>query len=81
MARVTRVMYLLSGILIMASGLYVQLSPANQLSRESRIVVGLVCIAYFGYQLYKFLIAECTNSTSPMSITNRDNFGLDFMEQ
>jgi hypothetical protein len=81
MARATRVIYLMSGVLIMASGLYLQLNPATGLSHPLRVLVGLACTVYFGYQLYRFLIAECTDSARPMSISGRDNFGLDFIEQ
>ncbi|MBW1811902.1 MAG: hypothetical protein JRJ87_27200 [Deltaproteobacteria bacterium] len=81
MAKAARVMNLMSGILIMASGLYIQLNPATGLSAPFRLVAGLAGIVYFGYQLYRFLVAECTNSARISSIDNRENFGLDFIEQ
>ena len=81
MARAARVMYLMSGILIMASGLYIQMSPGLGLSEVARLLVGLGGTGYFGFHLYRFLAAECTNSPGVASIQDRRNFGLDFIEQ
>ena len=81
MAKATRIMYLISGILIMASGLYLQLNPATGLSVLPRFVAGLIGVIYFGYQLYKFLVVEYTNSDSLTLIDKRENFGLDFISQ
>ncbi len=81
MATATRIIYLVSGILIMASGLYIQMSPGLGLSEVLRLLAGLGGISYFGFHLYRFLAAECTNSQGAASIQDRRNFGLDFMEQ
>ena len=81
MAKATRAMYLMSGVLTMVSGLYVQLNPSLGLSESTRLAAGLAGIVYFGYHLYRVLIAECTNSPGQTSIDNRENFGLDFIEQ
>jgi len=77
----TRIMYLMSGILILASGLYVQMGFVERLPEALRLVAGLVGIAYFGIQLYRFLAAECRNRIFAASIKEHRNFGLDFMKQ
>lgn len=81
MARAARLIYLMSGILIMASGVYLQLNPKTSLPHSARLSVGLICIVYFGFQLYRFLLAESTIPARPEPVSNHDNFGLDFIEQ
>ena len=81
MVMATRIMYLMSGILILASGLYVQMDFAERLPEALRLVAGLVGIAYFGIQLYCFLAAESRNRIAAVSMKEHRNFGLDFMKK
>lgn len=79
MVLATRVLYLLSGVLMLASGIYVQLRFTETLSDNVRLAAGMAAVVYFVFQLYRFLAAECTNTRGSTSEEEPRNFGLDIM--
>jgi len=56
MIAATRILYMLSGIIILVTGLYVELAYAGQLSEATRLLVGVVAVTYFFIQLNRQLM-------------------------
>lgn len=77
----TRVMNLLSGVLILASGVYIQLRFVEVLSEAARLIVGVAALAYFGLQVYRFLAVEGTKWRGSSSADDPQNFGLDIVRR
>ena len=63
----TRVMYLMSGILVLVTCVCVELRFADQLSEAQRLLTGAVGLVYFGYQFGRFVRMECTSREVPAS--------------
>lgn len=81
MVLATRVLYLLSGVLMLVSGIYVQWRFSETLPNNVRLAAGLATMIYFAFQVYRFLVAECTNNRGSTSEAEPGNFGLDIMQQ
>jgi hypothetical protein len=77
----TRVMYLMSGILVLVSCVCIELRFASQLSETQRLFVGAVGLAYFGFQFGRFVRMECTSSEVSTSYRQCRKLGLDIAEQ
>jgi len=68
MVMATRLLYLLSGLIVLATGVYVDLRFTGMLSDLSRMSILLVAGLYFLVQLYRLLITECTPTESRSSV-------------
>jgi len=77
----TRVMNLVSGILVLVSCICVELRFADQLSEAQRLLVGVVGLVYFGFQFGRFVRMECTSTEVPASYRQCRKLGLDIAEQ
>ena len=70
MIAATRILYMVSGIIILITGLYVELAYAGQLSEAGRLLVGVAAVTYFFIQLNRQLkspmhqVAAGTRETS-----------------
>jgi len=58
----TRLMNLMSGILVLVSCICIELRFAGQLSETQGLLVSTVGLMYFGYQFGRFVRTECTPS-------------------
>ena len=56
----TRLMNLMSGILVLVSCICIELRFAGQLSETQGLLVSTVGLMYFGYQFGRFVRTECT---------------------
>ncbi|MEW5795673.1 MAG: hypothetical protein AB1772_04860 [Candidatus Zixiibacteriota bacterium] len=56
----TRLMNLISGVLILASGAYIELGFEAVLSDISRLVIASAALMYFIWRLWRFLGSEVT---------------------
>lgn len=81
MAAATRAMYLASGILMLASGIYINSVAVSNLPGGLRLGVGIAAVIYFLVQLTRFLITECTIRSNTTSEREEQNLGLDFVRR
>ncbi len=77
----TRVMYLLSGVLVLASGVCIQARFCDQLPEVLRSSVLAAALAYFGWQLWRFLASECRVPKVAVPRPAIRKLGLDFVRQ
>jgi|GEM_PF-6405537 len=77
----TRIMNLMSGVLILASGVILEMTLGDALSGLARLVLGLSAAGYFGYRLSAFLRVECTPERHHTSTGQCRKLELDFMRQ
>jgi hypothetical protein len=56
MIAATRILYMVSGVIILVTGLYVEMAYAGQLSETARLLVGVVALTYFFIQLNRQLM-------------------------
>jgi hypothetical protein len=60
MIMATRLLNLLSGLIVLATGGYVGLQFASLIADPLRWTIVGVAVSYFALQVVKFVIAECT---------------------
>jgi len=77
----TRIMNLVSGVLILASGVILEIALGDVLPGLAKLVLGLSAAGYFGYRLSTFLRVECTPERCQTSSKQCRNLELDFMRQ
>jgi len=56
MIAATRILYMVSGIIILVTGMYVEIAYVGQLSEATRVLVGVVALTYFFIQLNRQLM-------------------------
>jgi hypothetical protein len=66
MVMVTRLLYLVSGLILLATGIYVESRFTGMLTDIWRMSILLAAGLYFLIQLYRLLTTECT-PTAPRS--------------
>jgi len=70
MIAATRILYMVSGVIILVTGLYVELAYAGQLSEATRLLVGVVAVTYFFIQINRQLmrpLRQAAADTRPTS--------------
>lgn len=70
MIAATRILYMVSGVIILITGLYVELAYAGQLSEAARLLVGVVAVTYFFIQINRQLmrpLRQAAAETQPTS--------------
>lgn len=77
----TRVMYLMSGVLMLASGVYIELSFTTLLSETARLAIALTSMSYFAWRFWRFLNLERTGQVASVSSKHCRKLGLDFRRQ
>jgi hypothetical protein len=77
----TRVMNLMSGILVLVSCICIELRFGSQLSEAQGLLLSSVGFVYFGYQFGRFVRMECTPRESSASYEQYRKLGLDITEQ
>jgi hypothetical protein len=77
----TRVMYLISGILVLVSSVCIELRFAAQLTEVQRLLVGIVGFIYFAFQFGRFVRWECTAGGVTTSYGECRKLGLDIAKQ
>jgi len=77
----TRVMYLMSGVLMLASGVYIELSFASLLSETARLFVALTSMSYFAWQFWRFVNLEWTGQVASATSKRCRKLGLDFSRE
>jgi hypothetical protein len=77
----TRLMNLMSGILVLLSCICVELRFASQLSETQGLLVSSVGLIYFGFQFGRFVRMECTPREGRSSFETCRKLGLDITEQ
>ena len=77
----TRVMYLLSGVLVLASGVLIEARFCAQLPEFLRSSILIAALAYFGWQLWRLLAVECRVSRAVMPRRVVRKLGLDIVRQ
>jgi hypothetical protein len=63
----TRIMYLMSGVLVLVSWVCIELRFASQLSEAQRLFLSVLGLVYFGFQFVRFIRTECTSEGIPAS--------------
>jgi hypothetical protein len=76
-----RVMYLMSGALVLASGVCIEMRFGAQLSEILRSSILFVAMAYFALQLWRFLILNLRIGKPVAHGQNVRKLGLDFVRQ
>jgi len=74
MIAATRILYMISGIIILVTGLYVELAYAGQLSEAIRLLVGVVAVTYFFLQLNRQLKRPFSQAVAEARETRRRQF-------
>jgi hypothetical protein len=77
----TRAMYLLSGVIILASGVCIEMRFAGILSAPLRMYIVLASVTYFGWQLWRFVCLECRKQGASNAKHTVRKLGLDFGRQ
>jgi len=77
----TRVMYLVSGILVLVSSVCVELRFSQELTDTQRLLMGAVGLLYFAYQFGRFVRSECTVRGVTASYGECRKLGLDITER
>ena len=77
----TRVMYLISGILVLVSSVCIDLRFASQLTEVQRFLVGVAGFLYFAFQFGRFVRWECTARGVATSYGECRKLGLDIAER
>ena len=70
MVAATRAMYLVSGLIVLVTGIYVDWRFADIISDLGRLIIGLVAFSYFVVQFCRFLSCECTKRVDRSSVNN-----------
>lgn len=74
MIAATRILYMLSGIIILVTGLYVEMAYAGQLSEAARLLVGVVAVTYFFIQLTRQLLRPIRQAAASAPETSGRQF-------
>ena len=77
----TRVMYLISGALVLASGVCIEMRFGAQLSEILRSSILFVAMAYFALQIWRFLVLNFRIGKPAGHGQNVRKLGLDFVRQ
>ena len=77
----TRVMYLFSGVLVLATGFCIEARFSAQLPELLRMSILWAALAYFGWRLWRFLSYECRVNKPAASTPVVRKLGLDFIRQ
>ena len=77
----TRVMYLFSGVLGLATGVSIEARFSAQLPEGLRSLILCAALAYFGWQLWRFLAYECRVNKPVVPRRLVRKLRLDFVRQ
>ncbi|MCP4685417.1 MAG: hypothetical protein GY867_08205 [bacterium] len=74
MITATRILYMVSGIIILVTGLYVESAYAGHLSEATRLLVGVAAVTYFFIQLNRQLRRPVRQAAAEARETSRRQF-------
>jgi len=77
----TRVMYLMSGAFVLASGICIEMRFGAQLSEILRSSILFGGLAYFALQIWRFLVLNLKIEKPLVQRRNVRKLGLDFVRQ
>lgn len=74
MLLLAKVLNFVSGLIVLVTGVYVEVRFEQVLSEVTQILVGGLALGYFGMQLYRLLTEDAATSTTPTTTASPEEF-------
>jgi|GEM_PF-7065657 len=74
MLLIAKVLNFVSGLIVLVTGVYVEVRFEQMLSEVWQLLVGGLALGYFSIQLYRLLTEDSQTSTVPTTTASRKEF-------